>query len=79
MIGLGGILRRFRAGSVASLAPAVKWFHSSSEEACLSLRNGMNRIQHSETMMRVKEEDLILLPQEEIRKHPIVKSFLTND
>lgn len=39
----------------------------------------MNKIQHNEVMMRVKDEDLRLLSSEESRKQPIVSNFLFTD
>lgn len=39
----------------------------------------MNRVQHNEVLMRVKEEDLRLLTEEENKRQPIVKNFLSSD
>ncbi|EWS71007.1 thioesterase family protein (macronuclear) [Tetrahymena thermophila SB210] len=63
--------------SFKSLQFQSKRFFNSQEIQFLQLKSNMHKVQHNEIVMRVKDEDLRLLNEEENRRQPIIKNFFT--
>ncbi|KAL4470843.1 hypothetical protein ABPG72_016389 [Tetrahymena utriculariae] len=63
--------------SFKSLQFQSKRLFNSQEIQFLQLKSNMHKVQHNEIVMRVKDEDLKLLNEEENRAQPIIKNFFT--